>query len=202
MPSDMVTGPTCNYFLKQFYGLPPTTMFCCPAVNTGAYAPCPGAAQYTLAGDKACRNCSTNAIAVPTKDGCMCKDGYVPKSTTSSLDGSLECVTCAAGTYSRAGDQNCTMCPQDAISGAAAGACIKCQTSRLMFGDEFIVAENVANAARTDCVCIIRKPVSGVLCVTQGSGVFARCSCNVTYASCELCFSPSNHAHVLLCVLH
>jgi hypothetical protein len=176
-------------------------MVFCPAVNTVASSLCSSANQYTLAGDTVCRTCPANAAAVPTKDGCMCKDGYVPKPTTSSLDGSLECVACAAGTYARAGNQNCTKCPQNAISGAAAGACITCQTSRLSSFDD-TVAENVANAAQTDCVCVMPSPRPGIICFTEGSGALARCSCNLTEQTGGICFSPFEPRTCLLCVLH
>jgi hypothetical protein len=156
------------------------------AANTGASSLCPSANQYTLAGATICRTCPANAIAVPTKDGCMCKDGYAPKPTTSSLDGSLECVACPGGTYARAGDQNCTKCPEKEFSGVAASACIKCRPYVLGTSlTTFAVIQT--NSAQTDCVCVRTSAPIDLTCSTEGSGAFATCNCTVTNNSRGSC---------------
>lgn len=149
---------------------------------------CTGADDYTLPGDTTCRQCSTttpNAVAVATKDGCICKDGYAPKAGTSSQSGNLVCEECAAGTYARAGDLACSGCPASRVSGAAASSCILCARD---FNIELLLRYQIqANGAKTNCECakMFGPGVpSGVAvypnyqCVTQRNGLRASCSCS------------------------
>jgi hypothetical protein len=140
-----------------------------PAAANALYYVCPGVAEYTHGGDTDCRTCPTNAIAVATKDNCMCNSGYVPKTGTSSRANSLQCIACAAGKFSVAGDTGCKACTGNIYSSAGAGRCEACP------------AGTQANAGKTDCVC------SGSNCNKTNSGWATVCTCaNVSRTKGEL----------------
>jgi hypothetical protein len=129
-----------------------------------------------LSGDTACRTCSANAVCMASRDGCICKDGYIPKASTSSQDGTLECSACAAGTYSKPADITCTQCPAGHISSAAAGFCVKCSYQK--FTVDTYEAQVQANAAQTACVCATLRARAGYAgCTTSGTGALATCTC-------------------------
>ncbi|WIA18355.1 hypothetical protein OEZ85_009820 [Tetradesmus obliquus] len=130
-------------YLQQRDYTSTTEPSCIP--NT-AEALCNGPDQYTIAGDKLCRVCPANSVPTAAKDGCICNIGYAPKSSTSSINGTLECAACPGGTYSRAGDLACTNCTERSVSGNAASGCIKC-----IYGidrEMFVYADNASTQGR------------------------------------------------------
>uniref|UniRef100_A0A383WJD7 Tyrosine-protein kinase ephrin type A/B receptor-like domain-containing protein n=1 Tax=Tetradesmus obliquus TaxID=3088 RepID=A0A383WJD7_TETOB len=149
---------------------------------------CNGPDQYTIAGDKLCRACPAYSVPTAAKDGCICNNGYAPKPSTSSINGTLECAACPGGTYSRAGDLACTNCTERSVSGGAASSCIKCiyGIDREMFvyaddGDLLLKAGIQANPAQTACECVIlfkRADYTPVVCTTMATGPAAVCSCS------------------------
>lgn len=141
-------------------------------------------------------------MPVATKDGCICNDGYTPKPSTSSQDGTLECTACPAGTYARAGDLSCTNCSENFVSVAASSDCFECRTSRKTSTYNGILVYSVqsqANAAQTACECVVLQQNSAynVVCSTQPTiGLQASCSCSYQYPNQgEFC---SSSAAVLL----